>query len=680
MVPTDGDVNELIDELQDSTGLDLSEFISGALLAQLLPSSSSDAPSLPRFSIRPLETFQSSELTFDRSNLPDGISLSGDRSSDVEADEAIRFEAGVENLSSTVASGDPEPFTFSRITDFDRFAEDLSQKLTDTQTEEGFGKLMDSVLMILSRTFLRDSLVADEVASEPLYHPNGEVLSWAMFYKFLAQKSNLSFAPGAGEEWFTPYESWFRSQYSQYPYFDASAPAAEEIVINLFGGLPLGVTKNPPEVTVASPTFGGGSPLLDFAEPQEALLYHPNGQVLSWAMFYKFLAQQQGLTLTAKPGELWFVPYENWFQDTYTNFPFYDPSEPARPSIVRGLYGGIPSGVTSQRPITGVVELIQDPFFRELLGPDETPFPPIEFQVSADEAQQYADARYASEDEQLDFFLAGGLRVTWSRLWPLIVQREANASAASGGRPVIDPETTGQAPYQAWFQRYFPELPVPSMEEPVTLGQARYFLRGQLPEGSYGTNAKLQQILKVFSPATGSTSFGDSSLIQSVEEQDSVPVYIVESPEGALEEHDLGLDYLATAILSLGEEREILRIEEELSTNPAYQEDLDAFISGPGQPLSPVYADTSAAEATPNLAELTEVLFSVYQAPSFLESLRILTQLFAFEEGEIIQASSEFAEEVVLPAEDDDLPFEDCSQTSEGVIVDDHPDCQPFIL
>jgi hypothetical protein len=879
--PQEGEIDDILRELQSTTGADVSDFLSGALIQDPIASDES-FPSLA--SIR--EKLKSIEVELLLENLPRGITLDG----------FIDEEDSVQEGEVKESAPDPEEINFEtnevgNVDDFQQFGEQLSAKLSKMTTQVKFGELMQSALRLLTTSLDAPSLLAREMRGV-LYHPSGEVYSWAMFYKMLADRMGvnvpqqgplwyaayetwfhdtypdfpltnpadpavkvvvlqffggqlpegvyeilaeekeevsvpdvtvfhpngealnwaafykllatenqaqydewlanwnalrqLNYRLNTTDAWYSGYERWFREMFPQYPYFEATDTVNLEIILDLFAGdLPEGVYTEPVGTTyrtVASPTFG--TDLDDFIPPgPENFLLHPNGQTLSWAMFYKMLAEKQGAVLTnelTRPSE-WFTPYETWFQRSYPSLPTYAPANPALPSVVSGLYGGLPNGVkltkdqtTNPDEYSGRVlyhpngEVLSWAIFYKMLAEQQravlpndgsrpaewfTPYEkwfratyaylplyaaseaaypevvadlfgglpsgvsfgsdfdadslmariqklalpvvettdssPVAYDGSLQDGELYAKAFYGSTDEAQILYGTHGQRMTWSDLWPHIVQSESTKSEGVRAIP-YSVSRPNEAPYMMWFRQYFPELPVPLMSDVVTVDEAKFFLQGTLPKGSYGVDAGTLDLLGKLSRAsvTAVSPLPSTSSVGWVVDRNSdIPTYILTSPEDSSAEFqavDRLFDIVTEFITSLGADREILEVNRELEENPSFQAFIDQLVNGADGEMSSFFElfDDPNQESLGDL----QALLVEPSIPHFLESLAVLTQLFTLSESEALSPESllllsdeppsvqVFEGESTFVDPDFD-PLLECSQDEDGSFWDDTPGC-----
>jgi len=90
----------------------------------------------------------------------------------------------------------------------------------------------------------------------------------------------------------------------------------------------------------------------EIIDPLDSGLYHPNGEVLSRAMFYKMLHDKVGGPLPfLRSGDPWFVPYVEWFEAAYPPEYAKDPAAPMTLGEALELYDGLPAGVRSDEEI-----------------------------------------------------------------------------------------------------------------------------------------------------------------------------------------------------------------------------------------------------------------------------------------------------------------------------------------
>lgn len=551
-----------------------------------------------------------------------------------------------------------------------------------------------------STLYLETSTGSD--SGEVLFHPNGEVLNWAAFYKMLAEKQDVSYAKWLenfamirsvtgimldDEPWFAPYERWFRDSYPEFPHFRAEDPVNPKIVRLLYGGLPEGVSGEQEMVF----QLQGDAVLeeLDNALRESApelntladVLIHPNGQILSWAMFYKYMQEkaEPGTGIVA-PGVEWYVPYEVWFRTQYPDFPPSHPADPALPEVVEALYGGLPEGVTrGQREVTlqggGLTTLSQE--LNQLALSGYRGAAPQEYTVPTEEdLQRYVSAYLDASDVDQLLYTAAGQPYVWRDFWNEVVSYEQSQG-----------QFTEASGYREWFLTRFPELSVPDENEFVTVAEAKFFLGGNLPEGSYAVDVDLQlmiESLRNFRNVTlGSLASGtEISLVDEVEVNDAgVPVYTVDPlPQDANEAAEQSAELAASLreyLQVLEEEATYMRDFRELQDNLIFQADMQNLLEGPGDETS-VYSTLFDQGVSEEANEYLQFLNFVPVYPDSLDGIQTLMALFAGVEtdSETYPAGLESVGLDETEAEGNLAdPLWNCSQTEDGVIVDTSPEC-----
>jgi len=551
-----------------------------------------------------------------------------------------------------------------------------------------------------------DLYLGDEI----LYHPSGVPLNWASFYKFLAEKEKSRFQDWRNgfdaireitgvdvseDAWFKLYELWFRDQYPEFPHYFAEDFANPDVVRILFGGLPPGVYAASlsddvtgenwedvlTEYDIQESTRGAApaSPGDDLTD----VLVHPNGQTLSWAMLYKYLFLQKnpGVTVSEPASGAWYLPYEQWFRTEYPSFPASHPADPALPEVVESLYGGLPEGVGFDRRIVefqggGLTDLS-----RQINQLALTNF------VTDESLGLYASAYLANEDVQQLLYGADGEAYTWAGFWPAVVAYEASRPSDEA-RTVL--EDSVSPVWRAWFRTYYPDLEVPSGQALVTVAEARFFLGGDLPAGSYGVDVDLQRSLRLLenfrSISMGSLTTGVEGTLQSQGQrrEDGVPVYDI-APLDEGQEQIFG--DVAAAIAGMTEVLEVFdqnaRDFEDylaLQENLFFQSEIFALLTGEDDEYG-AYLTLFDQGADEEAYEYLKFLTYVPVFPNFLDGVETLRGLFLGAEGleeEIVELpTADLVTDLDALPEVDVDPNEICSQTEEGdVIIEDRPDCR----
>lgn len=368
------------------------------------------------------------------------------------------------------------------------------------------------------------------------------------------------------------------------------------------------------------------------------VLYHENGEVFSWAMFYKVLASKESASYKSWylgyidrglrgdiEGGLWYTPYERWFRETYTNLPFYRVTNPARREVVESLYGSLPS-------------IVKEPVIKVEQAPE------------ADENSETLQVLDTLEDNELieeelpdsepiaDFLEA--------------VERILNAGLkAEGATTLID----GQLGGDVVLRGSAPDEDEKSVEEIVSavqnLEQVDLFIQ------STDTDVVDLPLQEIVLSESGSLSGG---FLEALTEAVSAALEFAESFREIaviLEEEELiDQDPLFEAItmeLFLGEEAEDLhRIPE-------------------NEPTEALRVLTTPLD-TPNMTEGVEALTALF---SEIESVQQEQEEGTEDDLELSFEESSQESELVQSTEAQEL---DCSQDDLGNIFDDDPGCLEF--
>jgi hypothetical protein len=136
-----------------------------------------------------------------------------------------------------VAHQDRYQYLSASIFSDDAFSEELSLEALNEFYDGTADDFLSFDLDQLS-TLSEDEFFEDELPELLLYHSNGELVSWAIFYKLLYEKLNQDTSLAVSEGfWYEAYEDWFYAEYPEYLYQDASNPVDIDTVLLLYGEL-----------------------------------------------------------------------------------------------------------------------------------------------------------------------------------------------------------------------------------------------------------------------------------------------------------------------------------------------------------------------------------------------------------------------------------------------------------